>query len=88
VLALAAIVRTIPCIELLVEAARVLRPGGALLLADAREAVALMDALLGRAPAHPVAELVVHALAFAGFVEVARVDGADGTPAWLARTPR
>lgn len=88
VLALPAIVRTIPCVELLVEAARVLRPGGALLLADAREAVALMDALLGRAPAHPVAESVAHALAFAGFVEVARVDGADGTPAWLARTPR
>ena len=88
VLALPALARTTACVELLVEAARVLRPGGALLLADAREAVVLMDALLGRASAHPVPELVAHALAFAGFVEVARVDGPDGTPAWLARTPR
>jgi hypothetical protein len=87
VLALPALARITPSVQLLAEASRVLRAGGSLLLADAREPAALVDALLGRAPIPLAPELVTHALVLAGFIDIARVDGADGTPAWLARTP-
>lgn len=85
VLALPLLARTLPLVELLGEAARVLRPGGRLLLAYARESDALVDALLAGEARAPDIELLTQALIAAGFGSVARVDAADGTPALLAQ---
>lgn len=72
---------------LLDDARRVLRPGGVVLLAFAREGVALVESLRGMPATSLSVELVEHALAVAGFVDVRRVDAADGSPALLARAP-
>jgi hypothetical protein len=87
VLALPALARAIHCGRLFVEASRVLRAGGTLLLADAREPIALVDALLGRPPVPLAPELVAQALTLAGFVDIRRMTSPDGTPAWLAHAP-
>lgn len=88
VLALPALARTLPILDLLSEARRVLRGDGALLLACAREAVALADALLEAGAPTPDMDTLAQTLALAGFVEIARLDSADGTPALLARRAR
>ena len=84
-LAYPVLARITPVVQLLADASRVLRSGGALLLADAREPSALVDALLGGVPAPIAPDLMPHALAAAGFIDISRIDGTDGTPAWLAR---
>jgi hypothetical protein len=85
ILALPALARELPLIELLAEVRRILRPGGLLLLAFARETVAVLDSLRG-VPATALApELLEHALSSAGFADSRRVDGIDGTVALLAR---
>lgn len=78
---------THPLLEWLAEAHRVLRPNAVLLLADAREACAIADELLRRAPL-PAAALASWSpalFAAAGFANARRIDAADGTPAWLMR---
>jgi hypothetical protein len=70
---------------LLDEARRVLRPDGAILLAFAREGVALAGSLRGQPPSSLTVDLVEYALATAAFVDVQRVDAADGSAALLAR---
>ena len=72
---------------LLADARRVLRPGGVVLLAFAREGVALVESLRGMPATSLTVDLVEHALAVAGFVDVRRMDAADGSPALLARAP-
>ncbi|RYD16208.1 MAG: hypothetical protein EOP90_05300 [Lysobacteraceae bacterium] len=67
------------------EARRVVRPGGALLFACAPEGVAVMHALRARPLPSLDIDLVAHVLATAGFVDVRRIDAADGSPALLAR---
>ena len=83
VLAWPAVTRTMPALELLAEARRVLRADGVLLLAFAREAVTLVDALLE--PTAPAA--APDALAAGAHSERIRghraIDAADGTPALL-----
>lgn len=74
-----------PLFDWLSEAHRALRPGGTLLLADAREPCAIADALLARAPlpASTLASWSPSLFAAAGFAAARRIDPADGTPAWL-----
>lgn len=70
---------------LLEEARRVLRPGGTVLLAFAREGVVLAASLRGQPAPSLTVDLVEYALAAAAFDEVQRIDAADGSPALLAR---
>ncbi len=84
-LALPVVARGFPLDELLDEAARVVRPGGLLLLAFAREPVALAHTLAGEPDGALDVDLLVTALGAFGFASIERVDGADGTPALLAR---
>ena len=72
---------------LLEELRRVLRPGGVALCASAREGVALVGSLRGTPGPVLEVDLVGHALATAGFVDVQPVSAADGSPALLARAP-
>lgn len=86
-LAASHLARSHALLDWLGEAQRALRPGAALLLADAREPCAIADSLLRGAPA-PTAVLATYSpalFAAAGFADARRVDAADGTPAWLMR---
>lgn len=86
VLALPSLARVVPLIELLGEASRIVRPGGCLLVACAREPNALADSLLARAAPAPVdIQLLAQALVASGFDAVTRVDASDATPALLAQ---
>lgn len=86
ILALPALQHEISCIQLLAEAHRVLRNGGTLLLAFAREAAAIVDALLGASsPTMPV-DLLTQAVATTGFADITRIDADDGSVALLARS--
>ncbi len=84
VLALPLLARTTPVLELLAQAARVLRPGGALLLADAPEPDQLIEILRGTAGTGIPFDLLECALAASGFEAIARIDSADGRAALLA----
>ena len=86
ILALPALEHAISCIELLAEAHRVLRDGGVLLLAFAREAVAMVDALLGTSSVATPVDVLTQALATSGFVDITRIDADDGSVALLARS--
>ena len=86
-LALPLLLRGWSLAALLDDARRVLRPGGVVLLAFAREGVALVESLRGTPATSLTVDLVEHALAVAGFVDVRRMDAADGSPALLARAP-
>jgi len=85
VLAFPSLTRSLPVADFLDEAARVLRPGGSLLLGFAQEPVTLVDALRGEAVPAVAPELLRHAMAAAGFIDVVHADAADGTIALLAR---
>jgi len=76
-----------PLMDWLADAHRTLRPGAALLLADAREPCAIADGLLARLslPACALAPWSPALFAAAGFSDARRVDAEDGTPAWLMR---
>ncbi|MBA8885115.1 hypothetical protein [Dokdonella fugitiva] len=81
-----AIAAQLPVLELLGLAHRVLRPGGALLLADAHGGVAATAAeLAGQARDARLERWSAALFAAAGFADAARIDAADGTPAWLLR---
>jgi SAM-dependent methyltransferase len=84
ILAASSVVSALPLLELLDAAARVLRAGGVLLLADAPEAPALVDDLLGVRRGARLDLLSPPLLRAAGFVEASRVD-ADDSIAWLLR---
>lgn len=77
-----------PLLDWLAEAHRALRPGAALFLADAREACVIADELLRRALPSSASALASWSPALftaAGFVDVRRIDAADGASAWLMR---
>jgi hypothetical protein len=82
VLAASSVVGTLPLVELLDEAARVLRANGVLLLADAHGVATLVDDLLGVRTDARIDALPAPLFHAAGFAEVHRVD-ADGSVAWL-----
>lgn len=84
ILAASSVVSALPLLELLDAAARVLRAGGVLLLADAPEAPALVDDLLGVPRGARLDLLSPPLLRAAGFVEARRVDAGDSI-AWLLR---
>jgi len=87
ILALPSVLRHMPLADLLAEARRVLRAGGSLLFAFAREPAAIVDELLEPAVPSPDPALLEHALVIAGFAEPSRIDAADGTVALLASNP-
>jgi len=87
-LGLAGVLRRLPVTGLLAAAQRTLQPGGVLLLAFTDSPAAIADRLDGGAAGATIEPvLVAEALAAAGFLDVRRVDAADGTPALLARRP-
>lgn len=86
VLALPVTARAFALPTLLAEIRRVVVPGGAILLAFARDAVTLRSALRGESAAALDVELVALALAKVGCEQIERID-ADGVPALLARQP-
>jgi hypothetical protein len=84
ILAASSVLAGLPLLELLEAAARVLRSGGVLLLADAPEAATLVDGLLGVRSASRLDALPTTLLQAAGFADVQRID-ADDCVAWLLR---
>lgn len=85
VLALPTLTSSLPLMDLLNEARRVLRDDGVLLLACAREAVALVDGLPEATTPSLDMEALAQFLALAGFSAITRLDSADQTAALLAR---
>ncbi len=84
ILALPVLAQATPVLELLAEAARVLRAGGILLLADGPEPDQLVGLLRGTAGAGIPFDLLECALAASGFGTITRIDSADGRPALIA----
>jgi hypothetical protein len=84
ILAASSVLAGLPLLELLEAAARVLRSGGVLLLADAPEAATLVDGLLGVRSASRLDALPTTLLQAAGFADVQRIDAHDCV-AWLLR---
>lgn len=84
-LALPMLAQTIGVPVLFEEAARVLRPGGTLLVADGRDAAEVTGSLLGPAVFSIPDGVIEQALAIADFVDVTPIDGAQHGRAWLAR---
>jgi hypothetical protein len=83
--AVSGIAGSMPLVDLLDEARRVLVTGGVLLLSDGREAAALLEALAGRANPAAIATLSREMLLAAGFADARRIETADGSTSWLLR---